>query len=252
MDMGQSKPLPWAKDELVLALNLYLGSQPFPFSAAAPEVIELSNTLRHLPLFPVSQRPTTFRSPAAVLHKLGNLKYVATNGREGFPHYAAGDRQVWEEFAGDTERLRAVAAAIRQGIDQPGARRPSDDPSDVEGPEGRILLRLHQARERDAGLVRKRKQQAFEQFGALTCEACGFDFKAVYGELGKEFIECHHTLPVSQLPPAHKTKVTDLALVCSNCHRMLHRGGEVLTIEALRVLLSRPGWSAFRLPKGQP
>jgi serine/threonine protein kinase len=75
--------------------------------------------------------------------------------------------------------------------------------------------------------------------GRLACEACGFDFAQVYGKLGEGFIECHHTKPVSKLRKGDKTKLSDLALVCANCHRMLHRGGETLTLGMLRSKTSR-------------
>ncbi len=41
--------------------------------------------------------------------------------------------------------------------------------------------------------------------------------------IGSDFIEGHHTVPISELKGEVKTKVKDVALVCSNCHRMLHR-----------------------------
>ncbi|GAE32694.1 hnh endonuclease [Halalkalibacter hemicellulosilyticusJCM 9152] len=60
-------------------------------------------------------------------------------------------------------------------------------------------------------------------YGRLFCEICNFDFYKKYGELGGDFIEGHHTIPVSELEEGHKTNVKDIVLVCSNCHRMLHR-----------------------------
>ena len=96
-----------------------------------------------------------------------------------------------------------------------------------------MLLRAHKVREQNRGLVQRRKALAMKQHGRLACEACGFDFQAVYGELGEGFIECHHTVPVSQLQPGQTTKVSDLALGCANCHRMMHRSREVVTVGEL-------------------
>jgi 5-methylcytosine-specific restriction protein A len=62
------------------------------------------------------------------------------------------------------------------------------------------------------------------QYHGTRCMACGFDFEKVYGKHGTGYIEVHHLLPVSSLKM--KTKVdpkTDMAVVCSNCHRMIHR-----------------------------
>ncbi|WP_410979913.1 HNH endonuclease [Bacillus cereus] len=52
---------------------------------------------------------------------------------------------------------------------------------------------------------------------------CSFDFYETYGEIGEDFIKGHHTILVSELEEGHKTKIADIAILCSNCHRMLHR-----------------------------
>jgi 5-methylcytosine-specific restriction enzyme A len=237
METVQAKSWNWARDELILALDLYFRSQPLPSSADDPAVVELSQTLRSLPLFPVERRRENFRNPAGVYFKLLNFHYIGTDGAAGYSNYGAADKEVYEDFTTDRVRLHSAATSIRQQFSSPDAALPDEAVEDEEAPEGKILLRLHRARERNPSLVRKRKRLAHEKHGSLRCEVCDFDFKAEYGELGNGFIECHHTVPVSQLAPNHKTKLTDLALVCANCHRMLHRGGEVLSIDALRSIL---------------
>lgn len=73
-------------------------------------------------------------------------------------------------------------------------------------------------------------------YHAYTCVVCGFNFKNIYGDLGKDFIEVHHIVPISE----NQTKVsvnpqTDLTVLCANCHRMIHRKkGITLTIEELK------------------
>ena len=42
-----------------------------------------------------------------------------------------------------------------------------------------------------------------------------------YGLHGNAFIECHHNIPIRA--GQRITQIEDLALVCSNCHRMFHR-----------------------------
>ncbi|WP_120239969.1 HNH endonuclease [Marinifilum flexuosum] len=69
---------------------------------------------------------------------------------------------------------------------------------------------------------------------------CSFDFEEHYGLHGKDYIEVHHIKPLSSIK--EETKVnpkTDMVVVCSNCHRMIHRKkNEVLSIEKLNELLS--------------
>lgn len=48
------------------------------------------------------------------------------------------------------------------------------------------------------------------------------------------FIEYHHIMPISDYYANAETTLSDLALVCANCHRMLHRAIGVLTIEQLK------------------
>ncbi len=70
------------------------------------------------------------------------------------------------------------------------------------------------------------------------CQACGLSFGEVYGELGDGFIEVHHLKPVADyLGETNVDPASDMAVVCPNCHRMLHRrAGTPLTIEELRAM----------------
>jgi len=107
-------------------------------------------------------------------------------------------------------------------------------PEDYSAQEGRLRLIQHLAYERDKMLVQLRKNNARTQ-GNLYCEACGFNFQTVYCQ---DFIECHHKFPIAASGPRTNT-LEDLALVCSNCHRMLHRkiDGVYLSVEALKELI---------------
>jgi 5-methylcytosine-specific restriction protein A len=66
---------------------------------------------------------------------------------------------------------------------------------------------------------------------------CGFDFKAVYGDIGEGYIEVHHTMPFHAMVAGTKIKLADLALLCANCHRMAHRQRLPLTLDAIRLAL---------------
>jgi len=112
---------------------------------------------------------------------------------------------------------------------------PEDDESSFK--EGAALYKLHRSRERDPLIAKKAKAKRWAESGVLACDICHFDFVQVYGPLGSGFIEAHHTVPVAMLDGKSKTKVSDLALVCSNCHRMLHRQKDVMSVKALRELI---------------
>jgi hypothetical protein len=107
-----------------------------------------------------------------------------------------------------------------------------------EFPEGKTLTRLHKYKERHSEAAKKKKAKVLSEVGALICEACSFDFLKVYGLLGDGFAECHHLIPVSSLESGHVTRFEDLAIVCSNCHSMLHRSRPMLSVTELRELIN--------------
>lgn len=113
-----------------------------------------------------------------------------------------------------------------------------DEDDESAFPEGRESFKAHRHLERDGKMPRMAKAKRLAETGKLECDVCQMDFHRVYGKLGLGFIEAHHTTPVSKLNGTVKTKVSDLALVCSNCHRMLHRGTNLLSIEQLKVLVN--------------
>lgn len=119
----------------------------------------------------------------------------------------------------------------------------ADLDDDFSASEGREIFALHRRRERDPALAQRAKQQRLKISGNLSCDVCSFDFVKAYGTLGNGFIEAHHTLPLRELAEETRTKIRDLALVCANCHRMLHRGETWLAVGQLRELVKNP-WQA--------
>jgi len=73
----------------------------------------------------------------------------------------------------------------------------------------------------------------------LKCIACEFDFEKKYGERGAGFIEVHHLKPLGEQDYAILINPKDdLTVVCSNCHRMIHRRkDQVLTIDELKAII---------------
>jgi hypothetical protein len=111
--------------------------------------------------------------------------------------------------------------------------------ADAAGSEGRRLLKQHLIRERKPGFVRRAKVYWLRSDCDLRCRCCDFSFRETYGDHGADFIEAHHIVPLAEAGDGEReVKVKDLAPVCSNCHRMLHRNGGK-SIEWLRNLLRR-------------
>lgn len=108
---------------------------------------------------------------------------------------------------------------------------------EFKGFEGELRRRfvLHRRRETQ---MRKKKILAakIDNDGTLKCEVtgCGFDFKARYGAIGEDFAHVHHLTPLSEADfNGREVAIKDLAIVCANCHAMIHVGGECRPLDTL-------------------
>jgi 5-methylcytosine-specific restriction enzyme A len=239
--IGQSVPRnpPWTRDELILALDLYLQLDRRLPSPTDPEVVALSALLNTLPIHTDRPDEEKFRNANGVVLKIANFRALDQPGH-GMSAGGRLDREVWNEFSARSGELHAIAVAIHQGHSSAAAKAltvATEDEDEEAFVEGRVLYRHHRARERSRDLVKRKKAQALKKHGRLACEICGFDFAAMYGDLGDGFIECHHTRPVSELDTPAAVKLSDVALICSNCHRMVHRRRPWLTMAGLTGIL---------------
>ncbi|MFC1462142.1 HNH endonuclease [Verrucomicrobiota bacterium] len=106
--------------------------------------------------------------------------------------------------------------------------------------DGRKKLVSHVRLEtvRNPSLVKQAKRAFKTKHGKLFCEVCGFDFEKKYGKRGRDYIEGHHKAPLSEMETRTKLTIADIGMVCSNCHRMLHRPPWI-SMEKLAALLVR-------------
>lgn len=138
----------------------------------------------------------------------------------------------WDLFTNKDVNLQDTFTAIQSTINE-------EDESFLEGKE-RAELRMHKFYERNPDAIKRAKAKAKRE-NRLHCEVCTFNFGFHYPTLGDGFIECHHKTPIA-VGGIRNTTINDLALVCSNCHRMLHRknrAGNYLTVEELKKLRTK-------------
>jgi len=124
-----------------------------------------------------------------------------------------------------------------------GGQSPAVMPEEVSTPglyfEGATRSIAVNAYERDP----RARKACIEHYGA-TCCVCGFDFAARYGALGQGFILVHHLVPLSQIGKGYMVHpVRDLRPVCPNCHAMLHKSREVLTVDDLKKTLRKASFN---------
>jgi len=235
-----SKNPNWTRDELILALAQFFHAGRKQLDANHPEVIQLSKLLNRLPIHSTETRNADFRNAQGVSMKLGNFLSIDPHYKgKGLKRGGKLDREVWNEFANDIEKLKLTAASISKSVSWVAETRAEYNAisDDDEFLEGKILTRLHQRKERNRKAVEQKKKKVLQETGTLECEACGFDFFKVYGKIGYGFAECHHTVPISELVADHKTRLSDLVILCANCHRMIHKSRPMLAVQELRAII---------------
>ena len=109
----------------------------------------------------------------------------------------------------------------------------SNEKDDEEEEKQRIEGRLTEARVLRRQRNRQARQQCLDASG-YKCYVCGFNFEKAYGEIGKGFLEVHHTKPLATYDDEHPIPQSELVALCSNCHSMVHRKREVLDVDKLK------------------
>lgn len=245
--MAQELPrrLDWEREELILACDLVARNGWRQIAATDPRVIELSGLLQRLPLHPASERRPDFRNVNSVARKTAD---IATNrpGHTGRPtNSGMPTKRVIAEFIAQPDVMHDLAESIRNAaargdFDQLTTPVPDEDDG---AEEGRLLIRRHVSYERDRALRRRKLEEVRAAGKPLACEVCKFDFERTYGERGHGYIECHHIVPLHVGGPA-KRKLSDLALLCANCHRIIHARPPWLTPADLIDLMRQQAPSA--------
>jgi 5-methylcytosine-specific restriction enzyme A len=241
----------WLYDEALLLLELYLRRGRQNLSATDSDVMELSDVLNRISLHPLHTRTPSFRNPSGISMKIANLRSIDPEAEGGGLSAASDiDRAVWRAFAHRVLDLTALTTTIREAVHAKDEVWPEANEGFLEG---RIAETRHKRYERSKALVEAKLTWARRKFGKLSCEACEFNFTLVYGPLGEGYIECHHKEPL-HLNSSRNNDINDLALLCANCHRMIHRsvklGLPLMTISQLKSLILAKTYVAQRKPAG--
>ena len=165
--------------------------------------------------------------------------------------YEAGDvlNSVYKSSALPTEEdLRQdlrEAVNLYNGLIASGGWEPDDQIAKVAEDEAGIVgdlvqakrYKLHRAIERQAT-----HSKAVKRIQGYRCKGCLKRMDENYGEIAAELIEAHHLAPLSSLAESQAVTFdpeTDFAVLCPNCHSVIHRMEDVSNISALRSCLKR-------------
>ena len=235
---GQGSP-DWTQEETILALDLYLSGGQKTIGKDNARVLDLSSLLQRMPWPEGTTKNEKFRNNEGVSMKILNLRSVFLG--HGLRSTVM-DRLVIGNYGSKPEEVARFAAQIRDEI----AKEPVELAAEMEPttddtlyPEERLLTAIHKRRERNpklrSKLIHERTKRA-----TLQCEMCrwGKDFRL--SEYIVAALEVQHVVPLS-VRDAEETRLFDLALLCANCHRLIHRAIVVnkawLGVEECRRLL---------------
>ena len=172
---------------------------------------------------------TLARFPAALFDANGYVLFATEEEYRASPHIRVG-----KQISVPKPGISAIPDYVRVA-DSDASPSLDVDIHSVAATEGRRRLVLHLQRERNQTVVRNKKKQA----ASLDCEVCGFSFHRAYGSAASEYCEVHHLLRLSDVELTTRTRLEDLAILCANCHRVVHLKPEPYTLSEVRNLLAK-------------
>jgi predicted HNH restriction endonuclease len=172
---------------------------------------------------------TLARFPAALFDAHGYVRFATEKEYQVSPHLRIG-KQISIRKPG----ISAIPGYVSV-IDSDSSPGLDVDIHSLVATEGQRWLVLHLQRERNQTIVRNKKAQAV----SLDCEVCGFSFSRVYGSIVSDYCEVHHLLPLSEVEHTTQTRMEDLAILCANCHRVVHLHNPPYTLNQVRNMLAQ-------------
>lgn len=145
-----------------------------------------------------------------------------------------------DDLASDLQAMLRLYRLLtfRGGLD------PTPEFDSENKPSKNIETIIERRRYRYHRSIERTSNEKVKRILGYCCQACDFDFEKRYGEIGKGFIEAHHLTPLSELPEGKQASLnpkSDFAVLCANCHRMIHRAGAPRKLEEFRRLIKTGG-----------
>jgi 5-methylcytosine-specific restriction protein A len=244
--MAKAKRNPkWNWEELILALDLCLGNTEVrPWRQIIRET-KLPEDLKQLRKSTGAAGSDTLRNVEGVYQKMQNFIHLdpdcKANGQRGRPHGSTLDEVVWDEFNAHPEALKKACQSIRKATKEKSKNlnRPPKasalTPGDISAMEGERIEQRSYRRKRDQGL----RWTAWNNAGGVGA-ACGVNYSKLLAGKGAKVLQVHHKGQLSHLDAPKLHTPNDLAVVCANCHALIHMNPKKpLPIKVLRAMLSK-------------
>ena len=133
----------------------------------------------------------------------------------------------------EERKVKKNVSSSKEGKKQSDPLLPESEEPTIEGKSRQVNITVYERNPED-------RKKALERDN-YECQVCQMNFEAVYGVIGKEYIEVHHLYPVCNMGEEYHFDALDpekgLVCLCSNCHSMIHRGGHFEEREGKRVMV---------------
>jgi 5-methylcytosine-specific restriction enzyme A len=233
-----ARRIDWTWEEIVLACDLVAQNEWRQLDEGDHHVRELSSLLQKMSIHPLDVRLPSFRNFAGVAQKTRKIASVHPDyvGRPSNGNKL--DREVLLEFLADPQRMHSYAQMLRQAAANDELENVPQLIGDEEDSlEGRYLLRMHRVWERKPAL-RAKKIRTVQARGEPLCAkpvaSTSERPTEIAGRASSNVITWNRCTRPESGP---RLSINDLALLCSNCHRMIHRKPPWPTPAQLRDLI---------------
>lgn len=134
--------------------------------------------------------------------------------------YAINNLPSDSELAADLREILSLYEVLSYNETVPNSSTESEEDEHNYYVEDLRKFRQHKRIERNIRLAKEVKR-----IQGTVCQVCKTSFEEVYGLIGQGYIEAHHLTPLADLK---EQKILldpkkDFAVLCANCHRMIHR-----------------------------
>ena len=219
-----------------LSLNQGATALRAEFGSQAPQVLHERANLMALRL---PDYVANFDTASISLNSTRELPRDYEAGHAFGRHYFLESLPTEAELRADLQQIvLAYDALTHRG----GLSASVEEDEDASGPHGSTLTiiekrkyKFHKRIERNGAGARLAKK-----LHGSTCQACCFNFEQQYGEMGTDFIEAHHLKQLSTLEEGVAVTynlATDFAVLCANCHRMIHKMDDVSDLPGFKLLI---------------